>query len=147
MCIVTGFLTGVLANIATDELKRVGRWLEVKHPSIVSKIMQATQPEDKEAVFQEIKNTIEAAAGTGSIEINNALLEAIRAVAFDHNSGAICIADSTVRAEKLETGGGTTATGRTTIGENTTLQSQGTSIKTGTNSSITITGNAKINQT
>lgn len=143
---LTNIACGVLANFSTEAVKSFfGKAIGLK-PSLAQTIQQARTSKDIELVFKEAVGVIDASAGTGSINIDRALLEAIRGIRFDHEHGVVHISGSTIKAPVLVTGGGVTATGQTTIGGNTMLKSGGTSISVGSGCSIVITGGAKIIQ-
>jgi hypothetical protein len=148
---VTLFATSVagsmLANFGTAAVERFFRKAAELKPSLKAEIQSAQTSQDLERIFSEAVGVIDANAGTGSVDIDGALLEAIRGARFDHAHGTVDIANSRVSAPVLVTGGGIGATGQTLVGGNTSLKSQGTEIKVGKGASIKITGNASIKQT
>ncbi len=100
-----------------------------------------------EDIIKESVGIIDVAVATGSIRINNSLLTALKSIRFDHQHGQVYIAGATISSKTLITGGFHNATGKTTIGGNTILKSQGTSISIGQGASIVMTGGASIKQT
>ena len=115
-------------------------------PQLERELRNAKSSSDFEKVFAGAVGVIDANAKTGAINVNGALLEALRGIRFDHAQGTVNIAGSVVRSELLKTGGSSGATGKTVIGSNTTLQSRGTSISIGNGCGIEIIGNAGIEQ-
>jgi len=115
-------------------------------PQLEKELKNATSSKDFEKVFADAVGVIDANAKTGVINVNGALLEALRGIRFDHAHGTVTIAGSVVRSDFLKTGGSSGATGKTTIGSNTSLQSRGTSIDIGNGCSIEIIGDAGIEQ-
>ena len=116
-------------------------------PDLENRLRSAVTTEDIDQIFREAIGIIDANAGVGTIEVDRALVEAIRGIRFDHASGIVTISGSTISAPVLVTGGGSGATGQTDIGGGTEMKSKGTSIKIGENASIKISGNAQIKQT
>jgi hypothetical protein len=102
---------------------------------------------EAESVFQQAVGVIIAEADAGSIQVQKAILTALKGIKFDHQHGRIDIGDSTIAADVLITRGSAGATGETIIGGNTELKSKGTAIKIGDGASIKITGGARIKQT
>ena len=143
----TSVASGMLANFGTEAVKRLLQVAVQLKPSLKTEIESATTSQDIERIFSEAVGVIDANAGTGAIDIDGALLEAIRGARFDHANGTVDIANSTVKAPVLVTGGSDGTTGQTTIGGNTSLKSQGTEIRIGKGASIKISGNASIKQT
>lgn len=115
-------------------------------PSLEEKFENAKTTQDLDNFFKEALGVIDLNAGTDSIQIDNAFLEALRGIRFDHANGNVTIAGTTVSSSVLFTGGRQGATGTTFIGGNTEMKTKGTSIKVGQNCSIKITGNASITQ-
>ncbi len=95
-------------------------------------------------MFQEAIGIIDAKAGTGKIDIDDTLLNAMRGIRFDHQNGTVQIAGSTITAPLLSTGG--KGSGKTSIKGGTTLKSAGTQIDIGRGASIEISGDAEIRQ-
>ncbi|MGV1017822.1 MAG: hypothetical protein ACOYBW_10660 [Fluviibacter phosphoraccumulans] len=137
---------GVLANFSTDAIKAFFSKAIGLKPALEQAILEAKTSADIESIFKEALGVIDASAGSGAIEVDGALIEAIRGIRFDHEHGLVHISGSTVQAPVLVTGGGVAATGKTTIGANTVLKSKGTSIDVGNGCSIVMSGNAKITQ-
>ena len=139
-------VTSVLANFTVDAVKKLlSKVVELK-PSLEGNIASAQTSQDIERIFQEAVGVIDAIAGDGLIDVDGALLTAMRGARFDHAHGKVTISNSTVEAPILVTGGQSRATGKTTVGGNTNLKSQGTEIKVGKGASIVITGSASIKQ-
>lgn len=144
---VSSIAAGMLTNFGTSAVEKLFRTAVKLKPSLESKIAEARSSVDIEQIFQDAIGVIDANAGDGSIDIDSALLSAVRGARFDHAQGIVQIANSIVEAPVLVTGGGIGATGQTTIGGNTSLKSQGTEIKVGKGASIKMTGGASIKQT
>ena len=136
----------MLANFGTEGVKRFFQVALQLKPSLIKEIESATTSKDIEKIFSESVDIIDASSGTGTIDIDGALLEAIRGAKFDHADGTVDIANTTVKASVLVTGGSDGATGQTKVGGNTSLKSQGTEIRIGKDASIKISGNASIKQ-
>lgn len=115
-------------------------------PALIEKLKGIKSNKDLEEFFKEVSDVIELNANSGSIEINGALLEALKGVKFDHVNGTVKIANTIVSSDVIFTGGKQISTGTTIIGEETELKTKGTSIKVGKGCSITIKGNANIIQ-
>lgn len=115
-------------------------------PELIEKLKNIKSTKDIEEFFKEVSDVIELNAGSGFIEINGALLEALKGVKFDHVNGTVEIANTIVSSSVIFTGGEQRSTGTTIIGEGTELKTKGTSIKVGKGCSITIRGNANITQ-
>ena len=145
--IVTGIASGIFANFSTDAVKHFFTSAVSIKPDLVEKLQSAKTPYDIEKIFHEAIDVIDAAAGSGDITIDGGLLEAVRGIRFDHAHGTVNIAGTTIKSEVLVTGGSSSATGKTVIGGNTQMNSQGTSIKLGEGCSIVMTGGASIKQT
>lgn len=144
---LTGIASGVATNFATDAIKQFFSAAVELNPGIADEMEAATSNQDVERIFNESIGVIDAHAGDGSIDVDGSLLTALRGIRFDHAQGLVYIGNSVVQAPVLETGGGSGATGQTTVGGNTNLKSQGTEIRVGKGAAIKITGNAKIKQT
>ncbi|WP_342587055.1 hypothetical protein [Klebsiella pneumoniae] len=78
--------------------------------------------------------------------LDGAELKALSGIKFDHQAGTVLINGSQVQASILVTGGGQHATGKTIIQGDTTMTSQGTSIKMSGGAQIVMTGGARIIQ-
>jgi hypothetical protein len=134
------FAAGIGANITTATFQKV---LSAK-PDIASRLTAPKSTDDVQAALADIAGVLEALAGSGMIAVDGAAIVAFRSARFDHEHGQIRIGNTVISAPTLQTGG--TGSGQTTIGGNTMLKSQGTSINVGQGASITITGNAGIKQ-
>ncbi len=139
-------LTETLANFTGEEVVKFFRTVAENDPSILKKMESAKTSEDIECIFSNAVGVIDVHADTGSLDINGGLLEAIRAVKFDHAHGKIYISNSVINAPFLKTGSSTGGGGQTEISENTTLKSAGTKIEVGRDCSIKITGSSTITQ-
>lgn len=142
--ILTSLATGYFVNFTSVSVTNFFQKAIDLEPLLEEEIQSARTPEDFEKVFKEAIGVIDAAAGSGKIDVNDALLEAIKGIKFDHQNGTVIIQGSRIQAPILQTGG--KGTGHTTIGGNTSLKSQGTEIRIGKGASIKISGNANIRQ-
>ena len=145
--IVTSIATGILANFSTDAVKKFFNTAFLIKPELEQELKTARTSNDIEAIFKEAVDVIDASASSGEIRVNGAILEALRGIRFDHEHGTVNISGTRISSKVLVTGGGRNATGKTTIGENTEMKSQGTSIQVGQGCSIVMTGGATIRQT
>ncbi|PHR22506.1 MAG: hypothetical protein COA36_17755 [Desulfotalea sp.] len=141
------FSSGILANFATDAVKHFFISTISVKPELENKIKAAKTSTDIEAIFKEAVGVIDAYADQGNITIDGGLLKALRGIRFDHAHGTVNIAGTTIKSEVLVTGGSAGSSGKTVIGGNTSMKSQGTSIERGEGCSITMTGGANITQT
>ena len=138
------------AHFSIQALRKAFSAVAKARPDLSERAQKAEAANDTteiERVFQEAIGVIDAGAADGSIEIDGALLTALRGIRFDHQHGQVSIEGSKVIAPVLVTGGQAGATGTTNIGGNTSLKSQGTEIKVGSGAAIKITGGAQIKQT
>lgn len=141
-----GVFSGIIANYGTDVIsKLVKSAVEIK-PELQSSLDNAQSLSDIEKIFEEAVGVIDANAGTGTLALSGADLEAVKGIRFDHSGGFVTIGDTKIKSSVLVTGGGAGATGQTHITGNTSLSSHGTSIKVGAGCSIKITGGATIKQ-
>ena len=145
--IVTEIASGIPANFSTDEVKHFFGTLFSMQPELEDKLKVATTSVDLESIFHEAVGIIDAHADHGSINIDGELLEALRGIHFDYAHGAVNIVGATLKFQVLVTGGSAGSTSQTIIGENTQLNSQGTSIQVDEGCSIVLTGGASIKQT
>lgn len=145
--IVTSIATGILANFSTDAVKKFFNTAFTIKPELEQRLKEAKTSTDIEAIFKEAVDVIDANASSGEINVNGAILEALRGIRFDHAHGTVSINNTKISSKVLVTGGKGAATGRTTIGGNTEMKSQGTSIQVGQGCSIVMTGGATITQT
>jgi len=143
--IITGIATKYLSKYSEEAVTRFFNWALEKKPQLKELIAKAKTPKDVENIFNEAIGVLDANAGTGTIDIDQAMINAIRMAKFNHADGTITIDDSTIYAPRLVTGGDHGATGTTTI-KGTNLKSRGTEIKMGKNASIKIRRNAHIDQ-
>ncbi len=113
------------------------------NPKLENDLKAAKTPADFERIFQEAIGVIDALAGSGSIEIDNNSLEALRGIRFNHQNGKVAIVSSTLSAPLLQTGG--TGSGQTEIIDSI-LKSQGTKITVPKCGKIKISGDSQIFQ-
>jgi hypothetical protein len=142
--ILTSLATGYFVNFTSASVVNFFKKAILLEPSLEEQIQKARTPEDFEKVFEDAVGVIDAAAGSGIIDVHDAFLEALRGIRFDHQNGTVTIQGSRLQAPIMQTGG--TGTGKTTIGGNTSLKSHGTEISIGNGASIIISGNANIRQ-
>ncbi len=147
LSIITGIASGILANFSTDAVKHLFVSAIAVNPELEDKIKGAKTSADIELIFQEAVGVIDAYADKGNITIDGGLLEALRGIRFDHAHGTVNISGATLASTILVSGGDSGSTGKTVIGDNTSMKSQGTSINVGNSCSITMTGGASITQT
>jgi hypothetical protein len=147
LSVVTGIASGMLANFSTDAVKHLFVSVIAIKPELEEKLKTANSISDIEVIFKEAIGVIDACAGTGNMTIDGGLLEALRGIRFDHAHGVVNIADTTMNSNLLVTGGKFGSSGKTVIGSNTEMKTQGTSIQLGNGCSITMTGSASIKQT
>ena len=144
------FLISLAAGLTVESAKVAFGFVEKKRPDLVLRADAAQQTlntTDIEQIFREAVGVIDAAAGSGEIQIDQATLTALKGIRFDHKDGQVNISGTTVHAPILVTGGGSGSVGQTVVGSNTSLKSQGTEISVGKGAGITMTGGANIKQT
>ena len=95
-------------------------------------------------LMSEMPARVGAAAASGNVGVDGAVLAAVRGIRFDHQHGTVNISGAWIQAPVLQTGG--TGAGTTKI-TGTRLTSAGTAIDIGKGASMVMTGNAKITQT
>lgn len=145
--VVTGIASGMLANFSTDAVKQFFSQVFKEKPELEERLIIAKTSDDIEALFKEAVALIDANATTGHINVDGGLLQALRGIRFDHAHGTVSIAGTSISSPVLVTGGGNYASGKTVIGGNTVMKSDGTSIYVGNGCSIVMTGGARIKQT
>ena len=143
----TSVVAGILANFSTDAIKTLFQAAVRLKPSLSQNMQAVATTQDVERIFREAVGVIDAQAGSGDIEVDGALLTALRGIRFNHAQGTVRIENTTVTAPVLVTGGQAGARGTTTVEGNTRLKSKGTQIDVGKGAQIKITGNAQIKQT
>ncbi len=150
MPILETMLLGLAVNGAYDLTKegatRAFNAVKKNRPDLIESAEVAAINKDDEALRSALSGAIEVAAATGHVELQGAILSAVNEARFDHQQGMITIGAAKIYAPTLVTGGGIGATGETTIGGGTTLNSAGTRIEVGQGSFIRVTGNASIKQ-
>jgi len=139
MSLATNYFSQFTAPTIQNFFKKVFQ----TRPALEIDLKNAKTNEDFEKVFHEAVGIIDAQAGTGSIEVDQGFLEALRGIRFDHQDGFVTIAESRIHAPLLQTGG--TGIGQTEI-NGSVLRSQGTQMSIGKNAKIKISGNAQIRQ-
>jgi hypothetical protein len=145
LSIITEIAAGYFTHFTAPAVQRFFEAAFEGRPSLEEDLKKAQSPDEFVRIFREAAGVIDAAAGTGRIEVDRALLEAARGARFDHQHGTIQIGGSTIQAPILQTGGGVGATGSTHITDSS-LKSQGTRIDIGKGASIRMTGGATIKQ-
>ena len=136
-------------DISKEALKRVFDFVATRRPDLAQAAGKAEASGnlgDIEKVFRDALGVIVAEASNGQLKVDAAVLEALNGIKFDHQHGEVLIAGARISSKVLVTGGGAGATGKTMIGGNTSMRSQGTSIEVGSGASITMTGGATIKQ-
>lgn len=143
--ILGGLGASYLANFTTPAIQSFfGKVFQIK-PELEDSFKKASTPQDIEQIFRDAVGVIDAAAGQGQLDIDGAILEAIRGIRFDHQNGTVNILGTTMKADVLVTGGSFGSTGETTI-QQTEMKSKGTQITVSGNAQIKISGNASIKQ-
>jgi hypothetical protein len=137
--LATNYFTQFTAPTIQNFFQRV---FQIK-PALENDLKNAKTNADFEKVFNEAVGVIDAHAGTGSIDVDQSFLNALRGIRFDHQNGYVNISGSRIHAPLLQTGG--TGNGQTEI-SGSVLKSRGTQIDVGKNAQIKITGNAQIRQ-
>lgn len=142
--VLIGLMTNYVTSFTAPQITTFFRKVFELRPALEQRLKYAKKPTDFQEIFREATGIIEAAAGSGSIEIDQSILEALRGIRFDHQNGTIVIQGSVLKSGVLETGG--SGNGTTAI-SGSRLKSQGTEMLVGSGATIKITGNAKIIQT
>lgn len=145
--VLTGALSGLLASYSKEAIDNFFDAAFSARPSLRERLRAASSTSDLETIFYEVVGVVDASAGEGEIKVDGGIIEAILGIRFDHSSGTVTIAGSTLSSTVLLTGGRPGSTGVTTIGEGTQLISEGTSIDVGAGCQILISGDAQIKQT
>ena len=135
----------LLEKYQESQISNLFRYAIEKKPELENSIKNVKNSQDIENLFEEITGIIDADAGDGSIEINQAIITAMKCASFNHSNGTIVIDGSTISAFVLVTGGVSGSKGTTTI-RGTNLKSKGTEIRIGKNASIKMSGGANIRQ-
>jgi len=130
-------------NFSLDNVTSTFNGLLKLKPELENLIQSAKNPQDVEQIFNEISGIFDANAGTGSIEIDNAIITAIRSATFNHSDGTVVINGTTIMAPILNIGGFGGASGTTNINA-PDLRAKGSSIRGGKRTGIRIKGNAGI---
>jgi hypothetical protein len=130
------FATAFAAHAAWSgveaSLRQAFQFVAKKRPELEEAAVQAlatNNAREAEHVFEEAVNAIIGEAQSGSIKIDGATMTALRGIKFDHQHGMIFIGNTTISAGTLVTGGSAGSTGKTTVGERTTLATKGTKIE------------------
>jgi len=135
----------LLEKYQESQISNLFRYAIEKKPELENSIKNAKNSQDVENLFEEIIGIIDADAGDGSIEIDKAIITAMKCASFNHSNGTIVIDGSTISASVLVTGGASGSKGTTTI-RDTTLKSKNTKIKVPKNGSIKMSGGSSIRQ-
>ena len=143
--IITGLATNYFSHFTAPAVQKFFQTAFQKKPSLENDLKQAKSPDEFVRIFREAAGVIDAAAGSGAIAIDGALLEAARGARFDHQHGTVEIGGSAIQAPILQTGGTAGASGSTHITDSS-LKSGGTRIDIGKGASIRMTGGASIKQ-
>lgn len=133
---LTAFLISILANLATPHVEKV-----------IDSLRNCITSHEKIAAVSEAKGIIEMAAKNGAISLDGTSLEALNSIKCDHGSGKISINQAQLKAAILLTGGLKEDSSGSILISGAILQSSGTMISVGSDTSIKITGNATIYQT
>lgn len=145
------FLYSLLSNVAgglsTQAITTLIKKLISRNPKLQNISYPTSSIDELIETLDEIKHTLEVLANEGEIEINQAIIIALKKAKFDHNNGTIFIANTEISSPTIQIGGSQACKGNTTISGNTELRTSGTSIKLSGGATITITGNASIKQT
>ncbi|HBB37856.1 MAG: hypothetical protein UV82_C0005G0005 [Candidatus Magasanikbacteria bacterium GW2011_GWD2_43_18] len=141
--ILVSLATNYFTHFTAPTIQKLFQRVFQLKPDLENVLKNAKTNEDFEKVFREAVGVIDAQAGSGSIEVDNNFLEALRGIRFDHQNGYVNISGSRIHAPLLQTGG--TGIGQTEI-SSSVLKSRGTQINVEKNALIKITGNAQIRQ-
>lgn len=142
--IVTWLATTVFKAFAQSTVEAFFKEAFAQRPKLEVDLTNARSWPEFEKVFAEAAGVIDAAAGSGAINVDTGFVEALRGIRFDHQNGQVVLRGTVLKAPIIETGG--QGTGRTQISGGSDLQSAGTRIHVGQGAQITMTGNAKIRQ-
>ena len=112
-------------------------------PGLGKRASEARTTADIEAIFREAVGVLDAHAATGSIDIDNVLLTAIRAIRFNHEDGTVAIECTTMKAPVIRIGGEPGATGTTKVTD-TTLEAGGSKAVIEKGAAMGIDGGANI---
>ena len=144
--IVIKLAADFFADYTASSVKNLFEEVFKRKPSLENDLKNATTTADFERIFREAVDVIDAAAGTGNINVDGGFLTALRGIQFNHQNGKVTIQGTTLEAPIIFTGGKSGSTGTTHISENTSLRSSGTRIEVGENCSIRMSGNSSIKQ-
>ncbi len=142
--ILTQLAIGAGANLSSSAILAAINSIFNSNPEIETKLSNPSSKEEFESALSELAGNLELLAGSGEIAIDGVIIEVFKSANFDHQSGLITVGNTVVSAATIQTGG--TGNGKTILGGNTQLKSQGTSIEIGGGASIIINGNASIRQ-
>jgi hypothetical protein len=126
LTIVLGLATNYFTNFTTPVIENFFAEVFRRKPSLENDLKNATTPADLERIFREAVGVMDAAAGSGNIDVDGGFLTALRGIQFDHQHGKVTIQGTTLKAPVLFTGGKVGSTGTTHIGGSTSLRSRGT---------------------
>lgn len=147
LSIITGLAVNYFTAFTEDAVRDFFTKAFRLKPPLEKQLRNAATSQQLQQVLNDATGVIEANAAAGTIDVDGALLQAIKHIRFDHQHGTVTIGNSTVVSAIVVTGGSAGATGQTLIGGNTELRSAGTSIKIEQGATIKMTGSASIRQT
>lgn len=143
--IIGSLATSYFANFTTPTIENFFLKAFNTKPELENELKFAKTPQDFEKVFNDAVGVIDAGASKGELDIDDAFLEAIKGIRFDHQHGTVTISKSTLKSDILVTGGSQGSTGETRITDSE-MNSKGTQIKMTGGASIRMTGGASIKQ-
>ena len=137
------FGSGVAATATTDSLKAIYQKLFEKRPDLQQRLLEAGGGPGTAEAMAEIAGEIEAMAGYGAINIDGAIITAMRNATFDHQNGTVTIGKTKISAKILSIGS-KSGSGRTDISGETTLKGGGSTVEVTKGAAIMLTGSATI---
>lgn len=87
--IITSLATSYFSHCTAPQLQSFFEKVFRKRPLLEQDLRSANSTLDIEKVLSEALGIVEATADDGSIEIENGLIKAVRAIRFDHENGAV----------------------------------------------------------
>ena len=146
LAIVTSLGTNYFTHFTADKVQQFFATAFKLKPSLEKDLLNAKTSIEIEKIFKEATGVIDANAGSGILNIDKALLEAVRGIRLDHAHGQVVMNNTTLKSQVIQTGGSEYSTGTTNLLGGTTLKTDGTEISIGHGASITLSGGAKITQ-
>ena len=143
--LIQGISGGYFTHFSAKAVESLFKKVFQRAPALEKRLQSARTTHDVEAIFRESIGVIDAHAADGSINIDGALLNAMRGMRFDHANGTVTVSGSVLSAPVLVTGGQPRATGATII-KGSSMRSARTSIEMNEHSSIKMTGASRIIQ-